>query len=110
MTNRMRNLHLHKIPLNIFNFLPFRMMKITFPNIDRVNMHIVYHWNLQVHSITCIIETCFCLVTASTSLNCCKARLLNNNTNLVCLHLINRTIEVTYNEIMAITNRKTAIV
>ena len=38
-------------------------MKITIPNIDRLNTHIVYHWNLQVHSISCITETYSCLVT-----------------------------------------------
>ena len=31
-------------------------MKITMPKIDRLNMHIVYHWILQVHSISCITE------------------------------------------------------
>ena len=81
-------------------------MKITIPNIDRLNTHIVYHWILQVHSITCIFETCSCLVTASTSLNCCKVRLVTKDFNLACLHIMNRTIEVTTNEIIGITNRK----
>ena len=64
----------NKCPLNSFNFLALRIMKITMPKIDRLNMHIVYHWILQVHAISCITETCSCLVTIPTSLNCCKAR------------------------------------
>ena len=73
----------NKCPLNSFNFLVFRIMKITIPNIDRLNMHIVYHWLLQVHSISSIIETCSCLVTVSTSLNCCKVRLVTKDFNFV---------------------------
>ena len=100
----------NKCPLNSFNFLAFRIIKITIPNIDRLNMHIVYHWILQVHSISCIVETCCCLVTLSTSLNCCKVRLVTKNFNLACLHIMNRTIEVTTYDIMGVTNRKAFIV
>ena len=81
-------------------------MKITIPNIDRLNMHIVYYWILQAHSISCIIETCSCMVIAFTSLNCCKAGLVSYDFNLVFLHNINRAIEVINNETVAITNRK----
>ena len=77
-------------------------MKITIPNIDRLNMHTVYHWILQVHSISHIAETCSCLVTASTFINCCKARFVTKDFNLVCLHIMNRTIEVTINKIIAV--------
>ena len=84
-------------------------MKIIVPNIDRCNMYIVYNWILQVHSISCIVETCFSLVTMSNSLNCCKARLVTKDFNLVCLHIMNRTIEVTTNEKIAVTNRKISI-
>ena len=63
-------------------------MKITMPKIDWLNMHIVYHLILQVHSISCVIDTCSCLVTAPTSLNCSKARLVTNDFNLMCLHII----------------------
>ena len=48
----------------------------------------------------------FLLGTASTTLNCCKARLATNEFNLVCLHIINRTIEVTNSEKIAVTNRR----
>ena len=85
-------------------------MKITIHNIDIINMHIVYHWILQVHSISCITETCSCLVTASTSPNCCKVRLVTIDFNLVCLHIMYRTIDVTINKIIAVTNRKMSIV
>ena len=73
-------------------------------------MHIVHHWFLQVHSISCVIETCFCLVTMPTSHICCEARLVTKEFNLVCFHTIYKTIDVTTNEIMAVTNRKTFIV
>ena len=66
-------------------------MKTTMPKIDKHNMHIVYHWILQVHSISCIIETCSCLVTMPTSLICCKVRLVTKDFNLVCLHIIYKT-------------------
>ena len=85
-------------------------MKITIPNIDRLNMHIMNHWILQIHSISCITETCSCLVTASTSLNCCQERLVTKDFNLVCLHIMHRTIDVTTNEIIEVTNRKMFIV
>ena len=85
-------------------------MKITMPKIDRLNMHIVYHWILQVHSISCVIDTCSCLVVTPTSLNCCKARLVTKDFNLACLHFIYKTIDVTTNKIIVVTNRKRFIV
>ena len=100
----------NKCPLNSFNFLALRITKTTIPNIDIFNMHIVYHWILQVHSIPCNIEICSGLVTAPTSLICCKARLVTNDFNLVFLHIINKTIAVTNNEIIVVTNRKTSTV
>ena len=78
------------------------------PNIDRLNMHIVYHWILQVHSISCVIETCSCLATIPTSLIRCKARQVTKDFNFVSLHIIYKTIDVTTNEIIAVTNRKNA--
>ena len=86
------------------------MTKTTIPNIGRLNMHIAYHWSLQVHSISCIIKTCSCLITASTSLNYCKARLVTNDFNLVCLHIINRIFDVTNNVIITVTNSKMSTV
>ena len=83
------------------------MMKTTVPSIDMLNMHMVYHCSLQLHSISCIGQVRSCLVTASTSVICFKARLVTNNLNLVCLHFINGTTEVTNNKIIAVTNRKT---
>ena len=62
---------------------------------DRLNMHIVYYWILQVHSLSCVIETCSCLVTMSTSLICCKARLVTKDFNLVCLHSLYKTYDET---------------
>ena len=76
-------------------------MKITIPNIDIINMHIVYHWILQEHSVSCITDTCSCLVTASTS-NCCKARLVTKDFILACFNIMYKIIEVT----IAVTNRK----
>ena len=73
-------------------------------------MNIVYHWILQVHSISSNIKICSCLVTEPTSLICCKVRLVSNDFNLVCLHIINITTAVTNNEIIAVTNRKTSTV
>ena len=69
-------------------------------------MHIVYHWILQVHAISCITETCFCLVTMSTSLNSYKVRMVTKAFNLVYLHIMYRTIDVSINKILAVTNRK----
>ena len=65
----------------------------------------MYHWILQVHAISCVIETCSCLVTLPTSLNCCKVRLVTNDFNLVCLHIVYKTIDVTTIEIIAVTDR-----
>ena len=96
----------NKCPLNNFNFLAFRIMKIPIPN----NVHIVYHWNLQVYSISCITETYSCLVTASTFLNCCKVRLVTKDFNLQCLHFMCRTTEVTINAIIVVIYRKTSTV
>ena len=61
----------NRCPLNSFNFLEFIIMKTTMPKHDKLNMHIVYHWILQVYSISCIIETCSYLVNEPTSLSCC---------------------------------------
>ena len=100
----------NKYPLNSFKFIAFKIMKITILDIDIINMHIVYHWILQVHSASCITETCSYLVTASTSPYYYKARLITKDFNLACLHIMYRIIEVTANEIMAVTNRKMSIV
>ena len=58
----------NKCPPNSLNFLALKIKKTTIPNINILNMHIVYHWNLQVHSIYCNVEICSCLVTVPTSL------------------------------------------
>ena len=78
--------------------------------IHRLNMHIVYHWILQVQSISFVKETCCCLVTASTSLICCRVRLVTKDFNLACLHIMYKTIDVNTNKILAVTNRKMSIV
>ena len=96
----------NRCPLKSFNFLAFRIMKIIMPKIDRLNMHIVYHWILQVHSISCIIKTFSCLATVPTSLICCKARLVTKDFSVVCLHIICITTDVSTNKITAVTNRK----
>ena len=96
----------NRCPQDSFIFLAFRIMKIDMPKIDRLNMYIVYYWILQVHSISCIIEMCSCLATVPTSLICCKARLVTKDFNFVCLHIIYKTIIVTTNEIITVTNRK----
>ena len=75
------------------------MAKITKPNVT-----IVYHCILQVHSISCIIETCSRF--ASAPLIYCKARLGTNDFNFACLHIIYITIDVTANEIIVVMNRK----
>ena len=80
------------------------------PKIDRLNVHTVYHWILQAHSISCVIEMCSCLANEPTPLICCKARLVTIDFNFVCLHIIYITIDVTTNEIITVTNRKTSIV
>ena len=85
-------------------------MKIIIPKIDKLNMNIVYHWILQVRSISCVIETCYCLATMPTSLIFFKARLVTKDFNFACLHIIYKTINVTTNEIIAVTKRKTSIV
>ena len=100
----------NRCPLNSFNFLALRKMKIIMPKIDRLIMNIVYHWILQVHLISCVKETCSCLVTTPTSLNCSKARLVTKDYNFVCLHIIYITIDVTTHEIITVTNRKMSIV
>ena len=76
------------------------------PKIERLNMHIVYQWILQVHSVSCLIETCSCLITMPTSLICCKARLVTKDFNFVCLHIIYNTIDVTTNKMIAVLNKK----
>ena len=91
---------------NSFNFLAFGMMKTSVSKIDILNMNIVYHWILQVHSMSGNVEIYSCLVTVSASVNCCKARLVTNDFYLVCMHIINITNEVTSNKIIVETNRK----
>ena len=49
----------NKCPLNNFNFLTFKIKNTAIPNNKVINMHI-----LHVHSISCKIEICPCLITA----------------------------------------------
>ena len=81
-------------------------MKTSMHKIGRLNMYIVYYCILQVHSISCVIETCSCLVTRLTSLNCCKVKLVTEDFNVVCLQIIYKTIDVTTNKIIALSNSK----
>ena len=97
-------------PLNSFSILALKIMKTIIPNIDILSMHIVYHWILQVHSISCNSEKCSYLVTAPISLISCKTRLVTNDFNLVSLHIINKTTVVTNNEIIEVSNKKTSTV
>ena len=79
-----------KWPLNNFSFLIFKIINTIIPNNEIISIHIVYNWILHVHSISCKIEKCSCLVNAPTSLVCFKARLVTNDFNLVCLHIMNK--------------------
>ena len=79
------------------------------PKTATLNMNIVYYWFLQEHSTFDVIETCSCLATTLTSLICCKARLASKDFNFVCLHIIYITIDITNNDFIAVTNRKTSI-
>ena len=102
----------NRCPVNSFYFLVFIIMKTTMPKIYRLNMNIVYHRILQVHSMSCVIEKCFFLVTPPTCLIYCKTRLVTKYFNLVCLNIlhVNKTTDVITNEIIAVINRKTSIV
>ena len=97
-------------PLNSFSFLAFMTIKMIMPKITKPNVAIVYHFILQVHSISYIIEICSCLDTTSAHLICCKAILVTRDFNFVCLHTIYITTVVTTNDIIAVKNRKTSII
>ena len=96
----------NRCPRNSFYFLDFRIMKVTKPKIDKLSMSMVCHQILQVHSISCSVETCSCLATAPTSFICCKARLFTRDFSFMCLHNIYITMVVTTYEIIVVTNRK----
>ena len=98
----------NRCPLNSFNSIAYRIIKIMMPKIDKLN--IVHLWILQVHSISCILETCSCLATTPTSPICCKARLVTKDLNFICLHIIYITIVVATNNIIAVINIKTSVV
>ena len=91
----------NKWPLNNLNFLPLNISNPMIPNKEKVNLQIVYNFNLHVHFMTCSSETCSCLAIAPTPLICFNARLDTNIYNFVCWHIINNTANVTYNEIIA---------
>ena len=58
----------NKCPLNSFSLLDFRMTKGTKPKIDKLNIKIVYHGILQVHSIFGAKLVLSCVTTALTFL------------------------------------------
>ena len=84
--------------LNNFNSLTPKIINTSFPNNEIVNMHAVYHWILPELSMSCKVEKCFHLVNVPTSLICCKARLVTNDLNLECLHILNKTTIVANNK------------
>ena len=94
----------NRCPLNNFNCLAFMTMKIMMPKTTKYNVTFMYHWVLQVHSISCIIEICSCF--ASFPPICCKTRLVTRDFNFACLYIIYITIDVMTNEIIVVTNRK----
>ena len=57
----------NRCPLNRFNSLVFRKMKISMPKIDKFSMNIMYYGILQVHPISYAIETCSWLLNILTS-------------------------------------------
>ena len=61
---------------------------------------------MQVHSL--VISSC--VVTVSTSLTCCKARLATSVLSFLCLHSKYIAKFVTSNEIIAAMNRKTSTI
>ena len=63
-------------------------------------MYIVYYWILHGYSISCKVEICSSLVTAPTSLIFNQAKLVTNDFNLVCVHIINKTTVVTNAKIL----------
>ena len=100
----------NKCPLKSLSFLDFRMTKGTYPKINKLNIKIMYHCILQVHSISCTKVTHSCLATALTSFICCKARLVTRDLSFMCLHIIYMTIVVTTNKIIALKSRKLSTV
>ena len=72
-----------KCPLKNLNFLDFIITKINRHKTDKLNIKIVYHCILQVHSI---YHNVFCVATASTSFICCKARVATKISSFQCLH------------------------
>ena len=95
-----------KYPLNSFSFLDFRMTKSTKPKIVQLNIKIVYHCILQVHSIFGAEMILSCLATTPNSFICCKARLVTRDLSFMYLHSIYITIVVTNIKIIAVTKRK----
>ena len=93
----------NRCPLHTFNFHVHRMTKTVRPKRDKLNMKMVYHCILQVHSIFGKISSC--LVAAPTSFICCKARLV---TTVLSLHNMSITKVLTNSEIIAAVNRKTS--
>ena len=96
----------NKCPLKSLSFLYFRMTKITKTKIDKLRIRMVYHWILQVHSISCAKVTCSCLATTPTSF----IWLVTRDLSFMCLHSICMTMVVTTNEIIAVTKRKMSMV
>ena len=95
-----------KYPLNSFSFCAFRMTKSTKTKIDKLNIKIVYHCILQVHSIFGANLILSCLATTHTSCISCKTRLVPRVLSFMCLHSIYMTIDVATTKIIALTNRK----
>ena len=98
----------NKCPLHNFNFPHVQNDKNHKPKRDKRSIKIMYHCNLQVHSIFGKMSSCPC--TAPSSFNYCKARLATSILCSMCLHSIYITKVVTNIEIISATYRKTSIV
>ena len=96
----------NKCPLLSFNIFDFRMAKCTKPEVDKLDIKIMYYCVFQVHSIFGANVIPSCLVSTPTSFMCCKTRPVTKALSFVCLHSIYITIVVTYIKIIAVTNRK----
>ena len=110
MNSRILTAFEKRCPLNTFSFLDLRITEIAKPKIDKMSISIGYHSILQVHSISCTVETLSWLATLPTSFIRGKARLVTRDFHFMCLHSIYITMVVTTNGIIAVTNRKMTMV
>ena len=86
-----------------FILFPFKVILTSFQS-NSIPSYSTFLFNLTSSGVNIPVILNECLLITPTTLICCEARMDSKDCNFVPLHIIYKTIDVTTNKIIAVTN------